>query len=188
MINKINLGFTPPAQLTVGGTEKRFWAINFDDLDRTSGDPFTYDGDERVLSINLLAGKVAYSITGFRTDLKKSDEVITPGLGPNQLKHMASFVIASRTQEQKNSIEKYLRAKVVIVAVNLGTDADAFELLGRQSGLEVVPGKIRDAHENGGYFTLSFATLETEFETKLPQSVGASYSDGLTIMTALETA
>lgn len=187
MINLIELGFTPGTTVPAGGTRKRIWAINFEDLDRTSGDPFTYDAAGKIITINLLSGKVAYPITAFRTDVKKSDEIISPGLGPNQFKHAASFVIADRTQDQKNSIEQYSRSKVVLVAENLGVDADGFELLGRQAGLEIVAGKIRDAHENGGYFTLSFATLDGEFETKLPQTVGASYSDGLTIMTALES-
>ena len=188
MINKIDFGFDPGAsERPVGGTRKRIIGWNYDDMDFTSGDPFTYDGNEKITAVTLLAGKVAFELTGFRTDVKKNDEVISLGLGPNQLKHSASFVICDRTQEQKNSIEKYMRAKVVIAAENLGADADAWEVLGRKSGLEIVPGKIRDAHENGGYFTLSFATLEGEYESKLPQTLGASYADGLAIVTALIT-
>ncbi len=188
MINRIDLGFDPgTTERPVGGTRKRIIAWDFEDMDFSSGDPFTYDGNEKITAVTLKAGKVALELTGFRTDVKKSDEVISLGLGPNQFKHMASFVICDRTQEQKNSIEKYARAKVVIAAENMGADADAFEVLGRKSGLEIVVGKIRDAHENGGYFTLSFATLEGEYESKLPQTLGASYADGLTIVTALIT-
>jgi len=186
MINLIELGFDPGAtERPVGGTRKKFGIINFEDLDFSAGSPFTLDGDGKITAIAMKATKVMYEYTGFRTDLKKSDEVITMGLGPNQFKHAASYVICDRTQVQKNSIEQHCRGKVLIFAENLGADADAFELLGAKSGLELVPGSIRNAHENGGYFTLSVATLEGEFESKLPQTVGTTYADGLTLFDAL---
>ena len=129
MINRIDLGFDPgTTERPVGGTRKRIIAWDFEDMDFSSGDPFTYDGNEKITAVTLKAGKVALELTGFRTDVKKNDEVISLGLGPNQFKHMASFVICDRTQEQKNSIEKYARAKVVIAAENVQTAS--FEIEG----------------------------------------------------------
>jgi len=185
MLNLIDGGFTPGTELPLGGTMKRICAINFEELDFSAGDPYTYDGTKKIINVAMASGKVAYEFKGFRTDVKKSAEVITPGLGPNQLKHLCAFVVCDRTQEKKNLVEQLMRGKFVVIAENIGADADAWEVIGAKSGLEMVAGVIQDAHVNGGYFTLNFATLDGEFETKLPQTLGGSYADGLTLVNAL---
>ncbi len=185
MLNLIDGGFVPGTELPLGGTMKRLCWINFEELDFSSGNPYTLDGTQKIINVAMAATKVAYEFKGFRTDVKKSVEVITPGLGPNQLKHLCGFVVCDRTQEKKNLVEKLMRSKGIVIVENIGADADAWELIGAKSGVEMVAGAIQNAHENGGYFTLNFATMDGEFETKLPQTLGGSYADGLTLINAL---
>jgi len=65
---------------------------------------------------------------------------------------------------------------------NKGKDADAVEVVGKDVGVEIVVGPIRNAHENGGFFILNFATPEGEFESKLPQTLGTSYANAVTLI------
>lgn len=169
--------------LPSGGTVARAIVINHADLDPDA--PFTEDADGNITAINLLAGKYAHLFTGFRNDVKKTDEVVNPGVGLNQFKHGAGWVIYSRLQVQKNNVEKLARGKFVVILENKGKDADALEVIGKKVGVEIVPGVIRNAHENGGFFMLNFATIDGEFEPKLPQTLGATYAAGNAIVDAL---
>lgn len=174
----ITIGSDPDCDVIPnGGTRARVGVINYDDMD----EPPTLDADGRITALNLVAGKTGFAFVGFRNDVKKSDEVINPGVGLNKFKHNLGFVIYERTQEQKNNIEELAKGRFVVIAENKGKDADAFEVVGIAVGLEIVVGPIRNAHENGGFFVLSFSTPEGEFENKLPQSLGTSYANALTL-------
>lgn len=164
--------------LPTGGTNARVVVINFDDI--TGWTESTLDG--RITGFTMTSGTSGYEFTGFRNDMKKSDEVVNPGIGINQFKHMCGWVIYERTQAQKNNIERLARGKFVVFIENKGKDADAWEVLGRDVGVEIVAGPIRNAHENGGFFVLSFATAEGEFESKLPQTLGTTYANALTLV------
>jgi len=95
------------------------------------------------------------------------------------------WVVYERTQAQKNNIEKLARGKFVVFVENKGKDADAWEVLGKDVGVEIVAGPIRNAHENGGFFVLNFSTAEGEFEGKLPQTLGTSYANATTLIANL---
>lgn len=163
-----------------GGTRARVGVINYDDIDS-----ITADSDGRITAITLAGGATGYAFTGFRNDVKKSEEVINPGVGINQFRHSVSWVIYERTQEQKNNIERLSKGRFVVVAENRGKDDDAFEVIGVGVGVEIVPGAVRNAYENGGFFVLNFATPEGEYEPKLPQTLGTSYSNGSTLFDSL---
>lgn len=164
--------------LPSGGTRARFIVLNFEDV--TGWTESTLDG--KITAFTMAAGTSGYEFTGFRNDMKKSDEVVNPGIGINQFKHNAGWVIYERTQAQKNNIEKLARGKYIIFAENKGKDADAIEVLGKDVGVEIVPGPIRNAHENGGFFVVSFSTAEGEFESKLPQTLGQTYAAGVVLI------
>lgn len=174
-----------PESLPIGALRARLGLININDLD--DDEPFTTDGEGRITAVNMKSGKVMKLFTGFRVDFGKTDEVINLGTGPNQLKHGLKFMIYERVQEQKNNINKMIRATVVALTIYKGNDGDAIELLGKKCGLQVVPGPIRDTAANGGYFTINMATLEGEFETELPPTVGGTYADGVAIFDGLLT-
>lgn len=178
----ITIGGVAPAcdAIPPSGTRARVIVINHSELD---GPPTESGG--RITAIDLIPGAVAYEFTGFRNDAKKSDEVINPGIGANQFKHAAGWVIYERTQVQKNNIEQLARGTFLVLIENKGQDADAWEVIGKEVGVEIVPGVIRNAHENGGFFILNFSTPEGEFEPKLPQSLGTDYANANSIVEAL---
>lgn len=164
------------ANLPAGGTRARLILVNFDDIidwDDTNG---------KITQVSMLPGTKGYEFTGFRNDVKKTDEVVDPGIGIMQVKQGLTWVIYERTQAQKNNIERLFRGRVVAFAENKGKDADAFEVLGKDVGLGIVPGPIRNSHENGGFFVINMATPDGEFEGKLPQTLGATYSAGLALI------
>ena len=167
--------------LPAGGTVATIIAINFNDIQSYT----VVDG--RITAIVLKSGKVAYLFSGFRNDVKDSEEVINPGIGLNQFKHLAGFTLYSRTQVQKNNIEKLSRGKFVFIVQLRGKDSDAYIVLGIKNGMAKVPEAIRNAHENGGYFLLNFATdtEDGEYEPKLPQSLGTDYGDAAMIINNL---
>lgn len=140
--------------LPLGGTRARAIVINYDDIQsyNESGDIIT--------AIILKPGKVAYEFTGFRDDIKSSQEVVKPDVGVTQFKHNFSMTIYERTQVQKNNVERLTRGLFVVIVEDKGKDSTAFDVLGIDFGLEINAGAIRNAHENGGFFILSFSTPE----------------------------
>lgn len=180
--DKITIGGNNNCPLPRGGTRPRAIAFNFDEvLDHTE------DSEGRILSIVLAPGATGHVFTGFRNDAKKSDEVVDPGVGPFQFKHNCGWIIYERTQEQKNNAEALAKGRFVVIIENKGKDDDAVEVLGIGVGVRLVAGVIRDAHANGGFFVLSFATPteDHEFEGKLPQSLGTGYANAQTIIDSL---
>jgi hypothetical protein len=166
-----------------GGTRPRVVGFNYDEIEDV-----TYDSDGRATVITLIGGATGYPFEGFRNDIKKSDEVINPGVGLNQFKHNIGLVVYSRTQEDKNNIEKLCKGRSVWITESKGKDDDAVEVHGLDVGVEIVPGSIRNLHENGGFFILSFATPDGEYESKLPRSLGTDYDDAQDIIDTLAPA
>lgn len=153
--------------LPIGGTRARVIVFNYDDIEG-----YTEDSDGVISDITLASGATGFEFTGFRNDMKKSEEVVKPDTGISKFKHNCGWVIYERTQIQKNNVEKLARGRFVAIIENKGKDDDAFEVIGKGVGVEVVAGAIRNAHENGGFFIMSFSTPDDqgELEPKLPQT------------------
>jgi len=166
--------------LPAGGTRARLILINADDLATSNG--FVEDGNGRITDINLTAGRSGYEFSGFRNDMKHVDEVVNPEVGLNQFTHQTAWVIYERTQEQKNNIERLARGRFYAIVELKGADDEACILLGKSVGIECVAGPIWDSFANGGMFTITLKTPEGEYESKLPQTVGTSYSNAQTII------
>lgn len=156
------------ANLPVSGTRARAIAFNYDDVES-----YTEDADGNITAITLVSGATGYEFVGFRNDVKKSDEVLKPDTGVSQFKHNCGWVIYERTQVQKNNVEALARGRFVVIVEHKGKDATVFEVVGKGVGVEIVAGPIRNAHENGGFFVMSFSTPDDigEFEPKLPQTL-----------------
>ena len=167
--------------LPIGGTRARAIVYNFDEVES-----LPVDSEGRITAINLVDGAFGYEFTGFRNDVKKTDEVIKPDTGISKFKHNVGWVIYERTQEQKNNVEKLARGRFIVAVENKGKDADSIEIVGAGVGVEIVAGVIRNAHENGGFFVLSFSTPDDqgELEPKLPQTLGTNYEAALAILAA----
>ncbi len=167
--------------LPIGGTRARVVVYNFDEVES-----MPVDSEGRITAINLVDGAFGYEFTGFRNDVKKTDEVVIPDTGITKFKANLGWVIYERTQEQKNNVENLARGRFIVAAENKGKDADSIEIVGAGVGLQMIAGVIRDAHANGGFFVLNFSTPdeEGELEPKLPQTLGTDYEDALAILAA----
>lgn len=154
--------------IPVGGTRARLLLANIDDIEG-----YTEDADGVITAIDMAAGAFMYVFTGFRNDVKSSQDVIKPDIGIPKFKHNVGFVVYENTQIQKNNIENLVRGRFVAVIENKGKDANSFEVVGKDVGVEIVAGPIRNAHENGGFFVISLSTPDDQNETenKLPQTL-----------------
>jgi hypothetical protein len=168
-----------------GGTRARVVLFNIDEIES-----FTEDADGNITAITLVSGATGFEFTGFRNDAKKSEEVIKPDIGLPKFKHNAGFVIYENTQIQKNNIENLVRGRFVALIENKGKTVDSIEVVGKEVGLEIVAGPIRNAHENGGFFVISLSTPDDqgELEGKLPQTLlvaGNTYASNLAYIAGL---
>lgn len=149
------------------GTQPRLFLMNFDDLLTTTAGTTP----NLLAALTFATNTVSYLFEGYKQDVKPTQEVINPGNGQNQFKHNLNFLIYEITQVQKNNIQRLAKGNVIAIVENKGKNADSFEVYGLNSGLEIVPGVVRDPLANGGGYIISLATAEGEFEPLLPQTL-----------------
>jgi hypothetical protein len=154
--------------LLKGGTQPRLILFNYEDVLSTTP---SMTIDNLITAITLAGGTTGYAFNGYRNDVKPLYESINLGVGQNVWKHQVSFIIYDISQEQKNNIQRIALGKFVAIVENNGKGTNAFEVLGLGSGLEIVPGQVRDPFASLGAYTLSLATAEGEFEGLLPQTL-----------------
>lgn len=194
--------------LPVGGTKARLILINWDDVlyilegndTLSSGSVWGPEFDDTfgpivevgaglgvITSIVLKPGKQAYEFTGFRNDVKKSEETQKTTGNKKRFIHRCGFVIYEVDELQKLNIKDIAKGRFMAIVESKGEDPDSIELLGRDCGLQIVAGRIRDAYETQGVFVINLATPGNgvEYERKLPQTVGISYANGLEIIDGL---
>ena len=161
--------------------------VNIDTIGDTSGGGILLDAPLDAPFSDEVGGATAFEFLGFRNDVKKSDEVVKKENKTKRFKHHVSFVIYEDEQVQKNNIRDLARGRFVAIVENKGQTEDSLEVLGVQCGLEIVGSQIRNAHEGGGFFTISLSTPDNgvEFERKLPQTLGLSYDHGISIIDEL---
>ncbi len=164
--------------LPESGTRARLILINYRDVE-------SIEEDENgiITAINLIDGTFGYEFLGFRSDVQKIDGVVRTKK-KNRFSHEVSFIVYELDQLQKNNIQRMARGRFLAIAENRGQDENSIEVLGKNVGMQLVGGVIRDAHENGGLFTLQLSSPQNgiEFETKLPQTLGYSYDEALIII------
>jgi len=164
----------------VPGTLARLILLNYNDVQKI------YYSDIGVITSIVLRAGQAYEFFGFRQDVKKSEDVVNTRL-KNRFRHSVEFVVYEVDQLQKNNLRKMAKGRFIAIIENNGKGADAIELLGRECGMKMVDGQLRNVHENGSVYTISLATPDNgvEFERKLPQTVGGNYTEGLSIIEGL---
>jgi len=173
----ITIGSTPDCDnLPLAGLSTRLILINFDDISAI------YESEIGVVSIGMKEGKVGYEFFGFRNDVKKLEEVAQSDSSKNRFKHALNFVIYEADQTQKLNIERLSKGRFVAIVEKKGKEDDSFEMLGRQCGLEMMTGQIRTSEQ--AVFTINLSTPDNrvEFEPRLPQTVGETYSEGVDII------
>lgn len=162
------------------GTRARLILINHKDVQNIEED------NGVITSIELYPDRQGYEFLGFRSDVKKSDDVVRTKL-KNRFKHNVGFVIYERDQLQKNNIKSIAKGRFLAIVENRGKDENSIEVLGKNVGLRIVGGVLRDAYEDGGMFIINLSTPDNgvEFEKKLPQNLGDTYEEALTIIELL---
>ena len=149
------------------GTQPRLFLLNYDDLLTTTAGTTP----NLMTALTFATNTVSYLFEGYKQDVKPTQEVVNPGNGQNQFKHNLNFLIYEITQVQKNNIQRLAKGTFITIVENKGKNADAFEVYGLNSGLELVPGVARDPLANGGGYIISLATPDGEFEPLLPQTL-----------------
>lgn len=167
--------------LPEGGTRARLILINYRDVVS-----ITEDNNGIITSIELEDGKTGYEFLGFRADIKKVDSVFKTVL-KGRFKHSVGFVIYERTQVQKNNVKALAKGRFIAIIENRGKGENSIEVVGKNVGLRIVGGVIRDAYDNSGMFVMQLQTPDNdaEFEKKLPQNLGYSYEEGLIIISVI---
>lgn len=165
--------------LPEGGTRPRLILVNHKHILNI------YETSDGVITgIELIPGTSAYEFLCFSDDVKKSDDAIKGQ--KKRFAHNVGFVIYETDQQQKINIRSICKGRFLVIVENKGQDENSIEVLGKNCGLSVIPGVIRDAHIAGGFFTINLATPGgAELERKLPQALGLSYQDGLDIIDGL---
>lgn len=194
--------------IPVGGTKARLILINWDDVlyilegndifgsgsvwDDTFDDTFgpvvvAGAGLGVITAIVLKPGRQAYEFIGFRNDVKKSEETQKTTGNKKRFIHRCGFVIYEVDQLQKLNIKDIAKGRFMAIVESKGEDPDSIELLGKDCGLQIVAGRIRDAYETQGVFVINLATPDNgvEYERKLPQTVGTSYANAVEIIDGL---
>lgn len=164
-----------------GGVEGSVWDESFD---YTFGPMVSASSGLGVITqIVLKPGKQGYEFFGFRNDVKKSEEVQQVN-NRKRFLHACGFVIYEIDELQKANIRNMSKGRFMAIVENLGKGPDAFELLGRECGLKIVQGVIR---ETEGFYSINLATPGNgiEFERRLPQTLGTSYSNAEEIIDEL---
>lgn len=151
-----------------GGTNARLILFNINDIVS-----YTTDGDGNITAITLVDDATGYEFTGFRNDMKASEDVIKPDVGIAKFKHTTGLLIYENTQVQKNNVEGLARGRFVAIVEKNGKSDESLEVYGKGVGMEIVAGPIRNAEENGGFFVVSLSTPDDLglLESKLPQTL-----------------
>jgi len=167
-----------------GGTEARLIVINYNDVNYIR----TLNG--KITAIYLLGDSVAYEFFGFRQDVRKGEDVVNIGRLKNRFSHSVEFVVYEIDQVQKKNLQRMAKGRFMAIIENKGKNDDSLELLGKECGLRMMAGVLRDAIETKGLYKISLQTPDNgvEYERKLPQTVGTDYENGIEIIESILTA
>lgn len=184
--NEISIGYahdcTDPFQGGIGG-DSRLILINKSDLSSSTESGST---DGLITALTLKSGKSAYAFEGIRDSLKPSHDMVLSASQQPMYKHRAQWFLYAYSQVQKNNIEKMMRGRFIAIYQNAKQDANSFEILGLNVGLQATPQKLRDLGENGGAYSLLLETPDNELEVKLPQTfLSTDFATTLTALNAL---
>ena len=147
-------------------------------------DSYVADGNDIVTAITLGANKSAYSFDGIKQSLKPKFEIAKNSNGQVVYKHIAVFFYFEYNAIAKNNLRQMGNGRYVGFYENSKTDADAFEILGLDVGMEVSEGG-RTVQENNGAMRIVLSSPENEFEVKPPRTLGIAYASAKTILDGL---
>ena len=136
----------------------------------------TTDASSRVLVTNLQLkpGKTGFMLTGVKQSNGKAWELVKKENAPDKFKHTFSGVIfnpSAVNKQQADSLSKGAKYVVVIEQVWKGEEsADAFEVLGLSSGLELMT-MTNNSRENDNMILFELASADGYEETTMPRTL-----------------
>lgn len=172
--------------LPVAGIELDVLIFNIDDIDRTAT---TFDATNRLLMTGfaLKAGKTGYKLTGVKQSNGKSYELVKKDNMPDKWKHLFAGVIFAPSAENKLQFANLSLGNKYAIMVEQkwkgASNADAFELLGYDSGLELLSGK-NSSKENDNTITFELGSADGYEERNPPYTfLDTTYAASKTLFT-----
>lgn len=169
-----------------GGLENDVLLINRSDVDYSA---ITYNATNKniVTNFQLKSGKTGYLLQGVKQVNSTSFELVKQEFSFDTFKHMFNGVVLTPSSANKEQAEKLASGGKYVVIVNRkykgALNADAFEIYGLQSGLELET-MTYNSKENNGVISFALASAEGEDETSLPKTLLETDYD--TTLTAFE--
>jgi len=160
------------ANAPIGGIEQNVVLINKDDIDSAAT---TVSPTNRIMVTNLQLkpGKTGYLLTGVKQSNGKAWELVKKENAPDKFKHTFSGVIFNPTaanKQQADSLAKGAKYIAVVEQVWKGANsADAFEILGYSSGLEITT-MTNSSRENDNMIMFELASADGFEETTMPKT------------------
>lgn len=173
--------------IALGGLENDVLLINYDDLDKTA---ITFNGTNNNIMTNmqLKSGKTGYLLQGVKQVLSTSYELVKKEMSVDMFKHIFNGVILTASASNKDQAGKLAKGGRYVVIVHRKykgvNNADAFEVLGYSSGLELESLNY-NSKENSGVISFVLASVENEEEDDLPKTL--LETDYATTLAAFET-
>lgn len=160
-------------QAPVGGIEQNVVLINKDDIDVSQT---TLDVANRTLitKLQLKPGKTGFLLTGVKQSNGKAWELVKKENAPDKFKHTFSGVIfnpSNANKIQADQLSKGGKYIVVVEQVWKGTSSkDAFEVLGYQSGLELMT-MTNNSKENDNMIMFELSSADGFEEGTMPKNL-----------------
>ena len=161
------------ANAPVGGIEQNVVLINKEDIDMANT---TVDADNRVLVTNLQlkSGKTGYLLSGVKQSNGKAWELVKKENAPDKFKHTFSGVIFNPTAENKmqaSALATGAKYVAVVEQVWKGAEsAEAFEILGLSSGLELMT-MTNNSKESDNMIVFELSSADGFEETTMPRTL-----------------
>ena len=156
----------------VGGIEQNVVLINKDDIDLAATTLGT-DNRLQVTQIQLKPGKTGYQLTGVKQSNGKAWELVKKENAPDKFKHTFSGVIFNPSLANKTQADNLSKGGKYVVVIEQvwkgGANADAFEVLGYQSGLELTT-MTNSSKENDNMIMFELASADGFEETTMPKT------------------
>lgn len=169
-----------------GGLENDVLLINRSDVDYSA---ITYDAGNKTIVTNfqLKSGKTGYLLQGVKQVNSTAYELVKQEFSFDTFKHTFNGVVLTPSSANKEQAEKLASGGKYVVIVNRkykgASNADAFEIYGLESGLELET-MTYNSKENNGVISFALSSAEGEDEPSMPKTL--LETDYATTLTAFE--
>lgn len=156
-----------------GGLENDVILVNYSDVDYTA---ITYDAGNKniVTNFQLKSGKIGFLLQGVKQVNSTAFELVKQEFSFDTFKHTFNGVILTPNAANKEQAEKLASGGRYVAIVNRkykgASNADAFEIYGLESGLDLET-MTYNSKENNGVISFTLASAEGEEETSIPKTL-----------------